>query len=142
MERARSLLLLPADDQRLISQAATTTADAVVLDLTNVAGDVEGARKRLRGPIETLSAARRSVFVRLSPFEAGLAAAELSAAVGQGLHGLILARTQGPRDIRQLDVLLRERELHSQVRPGTVALIPQIDTAAGLLRCEQIVQAS
>jgi len=42
------------------------------------------------------------------------------------------------QDIRDIDVLIREQELEQGVKPGTLALIPAIESAQGVLRCEEI----
>jgi citrate lyase subunit beta/citryl-CoA lyase len=49
---------------------------------------------------------------------------------------------EGAQHIRDLDVMIREAETRSGVRAGTVILIPSIESAKGVLRCEEIALAS
>jgi citrate lyase subunit beta/citryl-CoA lyase len=96
----------------------------------------------LREAVAALKAAGKSVHVRVNHLDSGMTRDDLSAAVGPGLDGIAFPKTSGPRDIRQLDVLIREQELHGDVRPGTIALIPHIESAQGLLRAQEIIEAS
>jgi citrate lyase subunit beta/citryl-CoA lyase len=140
----RSLLFVPANRADLVQQAAQTAADVIVLDLEgSVPGSEKGtARRVLRDAIASLKAAGKAVHVRLNHLDTGLTREDLVSAASPGLDGVALPKADGPRDIRQLDVLIREQELHSGVRPGTIVLIPHIESARGLLRAQEIIEAS
>jgi citrate lyase subunit beta/citryl-CoA lyase len=68
---------------------------------------------------------------------------DLAAVVGPGLHAILYPKPQSAQEIRDLDVLIREQEYHKEgVKPGDIALIPMIETALAVLRCEDIARAS
>jgi citrate lyase subunit beta/citryl-CoA lyase len=132
---AMRTILVISSDGGAIEAAKQTTADAVVLDMAQAVSD-------LAGFIASLKEAGKAVQVRLSPLASGRTRDDLAAVVGPGLDGVVLPKVEAPSQIRELDVLLREQEVRNQVRPGTVILYPQIESARGVLRCEDIVLAS
>ena len=144
MTPMRTLLFVPAQRQSMVEKAAAIPADVIVLDLEDAVppNEKDAARSRLRVSIDSLKAAGKTVHVRVNHLDTGLTKDDLTAAIGPGLDGLLFPKAQGAAQVRELDVMIRERELHSDVRPGTVALIPMIETARGVLRCEEIAQAS
>ena len=144
MLTARSLLLVPANNEGMIDEAKSGAADVIVLDLENFVLPAEkpGARSTIRSTIEKLSAAGKTVHVRINPLESGLTQEDLTAAVGPGLEGIVFPKTDAPHQIRELDVIIREQEIRKEVRPGTAGLFPHLGSASGLLRCEEIALAS
>jgi citrate lyase subunit beta/citryl-CoA lyase len=116
----------------------------ICLDLEDSVPPAEkqAAREGVRASIESLKAAGKSVHVRVNHLETGLTKADLEAAIGGGLDGLLFPKARGAAQIRELDVLIREQEMDKGVRPGTVVLIPMIESARALLRCEEIALAS
>jgi citrate lyase beta subunit len=89
-----------------------------------------------------LKAAGKMVHVRVNGLDTGLTRDDLAAAIGPGLDGLVFPKAEGARDIRQLDVMIREQEMRNNVTPGTVQLFPHVESARGVLRCEEVAQAS
>jgi citrate lyase subunit beta/citryl-CoA lyase len=140
----RSLMFVPANRANMVERAHTVPADAIVLDLEDSVPQAEkgAAREGLRAAIESLAAAGKTVHVRVNHLETGLTSDDLKAAIGPGLAGITFPKASGAADIRELDVMIRFHEVHNNVRPGTAALIPHIETARALLRCEDIALAS
>ena len=54
---------------------------------------------------------------------------------------MLLAETLIPQDLRDADVELRRHELHHDLVPGQVGLIPEIGSAAALARLPQLLAA-
>jgi citrate lyase subunit beta / citryl-CoA lyase len=144
MQLMRSLLFVPANRQNMIQRAHEVAADVIVLDLEDAVPPAEkaGSRTGLRAAVESLTAAGKTVHLRINHTDTGMTRDDLAAAVGPGLDGLEFPKTEGAAHIRELDVLIREQELHNGVKPGTIGLFPMIETARGLLRCEEISLAS
>jgi citrate lyase subunit beta / citryl-CoA lyase len=144
MTLLRTLLFVPANRESMLVKAQTLPADVIVIDLEDAVppAEKESARNHARGAIESLKAAGKSVHVRVNHLTTGLTKDDLMAAVGPGLDGILMPKVNGASQVRELDVLLREQELHSAVRPGTIALFPMIESARGVLRCEEIAIAS
>jgi citrate lyase subunit beta/citryl-CoA lyase len=144
MTPLRTLLFVPAHRENMVAKAHQVPADVICLDLEDSVPPAEkqAAREGVRASIESLKAAGKSVHVRVNHLETGLTKADLEAAIGGGLDGLLFPKARGAAQIRELDVLIREQEMDKGVRPGTVVLIPMIESARALLRCEEIALAS
>jgi citrate lyase subunit beta/citryl-CoA lyase len=140
----RSILFVPANRPNMVARAHQTPADVILLDLEDSvpASEKEAARTGLAQNIDSLKAAGKTVHVRVNGMETGLTRDDLAAAVRPGLDGLVLPKAEAARDIRQADVMIREQEMRNQVKPGSVLLFPHVESARGLLRCEEIAQAS
>jgi len=144
MTLMRSLLFVPANRANMVERAHQTPADVIVLDLEDSvpAAEKEAARSKLREAIASLKDRGKTVHLRVNSLASGLTREDISAAIGPGLDGIVLPKVEGGRDIRQFDILIRELELHNDVKPGSVVLIPHIESARGILRCQDIVEAS
>ena len=144
MELFRSLLFVPGNRERMLERAATAGADVLIIDLEDAVPQQEkkAARKLVRSWVPRLAAAGQTVFVRVNGIDTGATRADVMAVVRKGLAGVVLPKAQQAQDLRDLDVLLREAELAAKVRPGDIRTMPIIESARGLLRCEEIALAS
>jgi len=140
----RSLIFVPGIRENMIEKARSFDADVIVLDLEDSVppAEKEQARQIVRRAIPTLAALGHAVHVRVNPVGGGLTRDDLAAVVCPELFGICLPKVESAQDIRDIDVLIREQELEQGVRPGTLALIPAIESAHGVLRCEEICRAS
>lgn len=140
----RSLMFVPGNREDMLAKAASVPADAVVIDLEDAVpyGEKERARAITAAAIGTLAAAGRSVHVRVNALPTGLTRDDLAAVVGPGLGAVHLPKVEAAQDLRDLDVLLRELELAKGIRPGSVRSIALIESARGVLRCEDVCRAS
>jgi citrate lyase subunit beta/citryl-CoA lyase len=141
---ARTLLFVPANRDNMVAKAAGVPADVITLDLEDSVPDSEkvATRGKLASAIKTLKDAGKTVHVRINALDTGLTADDLTAAIVPGLDGLSFPKPTAAAHIRELDVMIRQREMHAGVRPGTVLLFPQIESAKAVLRCEEIATAS
>ena len=144
MTPMRTLLFVPAHRANMVEKAAGIPADVIVLDLEDAVppNQKATARDSLHTSIDALKSGGKAVHVRINHLDTGLTKDDLSAAIRPGIDGLLFPKAQSAAQIRELDVMIRERELHGGVRPGTIALIPMIETARGVLRCEEIATSS
>jgi citrate lyase subunit beta/citryl-CoA lyase len=142
--RLRSLLLVPANREGLAEEASGLDADAFVLDLADSVplAEKEAARTAARDGIARLAAAGKSVWVRINSTFSLLARDDVRAVVCAGLTGLLVPKCERPEQVLYLEALLRDAEPAAGVKPGTVRLIPAIESAAALLRAAEIARAS
>lgn len=143
MNLVRTLLFVPASNERMIAHAARGDADAVILDLEDGVADEQkaAARQLARRSIATLRDAGKTAVVRVNGIETNATRDDVLAVIADGLTAVVLPKVQHPQDLRDLDVLLREAEVANGVRPGDVAVVPIIESARAVLRCEAIVTA-
>ena len=144
MHLYRSLVFVPGIRESMIEKARGFEADVIVLDLEDSVPSAkkEEARQIVRRAIPTLAALGHTVHVRVNPVSSRLARDDLAAVVCPELSGIGVPKAESPQDVRDVDVLIREQELENGVKPGTLALIPTIESARGVLRCEEICGAS
>ena len=130
----RSWLFVPAlRAPEWIPKAATSGADAIIVDLEDATAPSEKARARevVRG----LSLPERPVVVvriNSSPPELD---DDIAAAVAARAHGVILPKVQGPWQVRRCAWLLEEAG-----GPG-LAILPMIETGRAVLRALDIADA-
>jgi citrate lyase subunit beta/citryl-CoA lyase len=138
----RSLLFAPANEPRKTRRLSASGADAVVLDLEDaVARDQKvAARPMARAALREIAGPLRCV--RVNAFETGLAADDVAAVVCAGLDAIVLPKTEAAVDLRRLDALLDAAEAAQGLGPGTVRVIPLIETCAGIAAGAEIARAS
>ena len=141
---ARSLLFVPANRDNMVAKATGVAADVITLDLEDSVPDSEkeATRGKLEWAIRSLKDAGKTVHVRINALDTGLTQDDLKAAIMPGLDGLSFPKPTAAAHIRELDVMIRQQEMRARVRPGTVLLFPQIESAQAVLRCEEIATAS
>jgi citrate lyase subunit beta/citryl-CoA lyase len=140
----RSLLFVPGSRPDMLEKAGRFPADILCLDLEESVLPADKARARglVHAAIGWLHGAGHVTQVRLNSIQSGETRADLEATVQAGLSGVLLAKTESPQDVRDVDVLLREFELARGITPGTIELTVAIESTRALLRCEEISHAS
>ncbi|WP_428249552.1 HpcH/HpaI aldolase/citrate lyase family protein [Ferrovibrio sp.] len=121
-----SLLFVPADSEKKFAKARETGADGLILDLEDsVAPPVKAAaRATLGGWIDASSGPRGWGFwVRINPFDSGLAMDDLAAVVRPGLDGILLPKSNGGQDVVRLGHCLDALEARAGMAPGHVKII-------------------
>ena len=130
----RSVLFVPALSAPLIERAQSRGADAVQIDLEDAIPAARKAEARAAAPaaIAPLSAGPGDVLVRINrPWRD--AVPDLEHCVRPGLRAVTLPKTGGPGDIAVVSELLDEIEPLHGVPAGSVGIVAQIESAAGLL---------
>ncbi|MCF8476312.1 MAG: CoA ester lyase [Pseudolabrys sp.] len=136
----RSLLFVPATVERFVQGAHQWGADAVILDLEDsvAAAAKRHARAMAAGAIATVAAQNKPVLVRINANSPETIAGDLASAVRPGLSGVVIPKAESPDDVAQVASALFDAELRNSVAPGSVALLPTIETPKGVLACEAV----
>ena len=135
MTPLRSWLFIPGDSEKKLGKVDACGADAVILDLEDsVAAANKPAGRALVAAFvgERPRGARASqLWVRINPFDSGLALDDLVAVVGASPDGIMLPKCDGPDDIRRLSHYLDALEAQAGVAPGSIRIVPvATETAA------------
>ena len=140
----RSMLYVPANSWRMITNATAEGADALILDLEDGCpmSEKETGRVFARDSIPMLKEQRAKVFVRVNSLETGLTETDISYVVTQGLDGIMLAKTESKEDVFTIDRLLQEEELKKGLELKSVLLIALLETPQGILNIREIIAAS
>lgn len=131
----RSILVIDALDDGALKAATSSAADAVLIDLAHpsVHGERPEARAKTVRYGKAIAKAGRPVLVRVSDTRSGEMLADIEAIVGDWLTGVILAGVEEPQDTRDADVQIRKWEMRRKRTPGEIVLIPEVDSAEGLV---------
>jgi citrate lyase subunit beta / citryl-CoA lyase len=140
----RSMLYVPANSWRMITNATAEGADALILDLEDGCpmSEKETGRVFARDSIPMLKEQRAKIFVRVNSLETGLTETDISYVVTQGLDGIMLAKTESKEDVFTIDRLLQEEELKKGLELKSVLLIALLETPQGILNIREIIAAS
>lgn len=139
----RTTLRVDASAARALTTATATHADVVQIDFAAPAvhGDREGARALLARRARALAAAQRPVHARVSDARSGHMDADIRAATIEAVQAITVSGVAVPQDARDADVAIRKHEMRLGILPGTVRLIGEIDSVAGLAAIDRILVA-
>lgn len=140
----RSWLYAPGNNPKLLERVFSAGADAVILDLEDAVPSEE--KKRARDLVRDVVRARAgrpgpTLFVRINHPETGLGEADLHAAVGAGLDGLRVPKVESAETVRQVDDWISQAEVRNGLEPGSIALVCNVESAAGVWRADAIAAA-
>lgn len=142
----RTELAVPASNLRFLHKAATSAADAVILDLED--GVAPSARPEARANVVealcSLDWGRRLRTVRVNDVRTQWFYQDLIAVVegaGQHLDAIVLPKVNRPEDVYMLDLLLGQIEMAKGIG-HRIGIEAQIETAEGMASVEQIARAS
>ena len=118
----------------MIDKAATSEADVVILDLEDSVPPAEkvAARGVVAERIAAVAAAGRRVHVRVNKSAHIYDLDDLLAVVRPGLEGIVLSMPNGPEDVALAAALISEAEDRNNVPPGSVSIVPALETPRGL----------
>jgi citrate lyase subunit beta/citryl-CoA lyase len=140
----RSILFVPANVERFVARASESGADVVCLDLEDSVPPAEKAKARdmAAEAIDAMTHARHATFVRVNDLHTGLLEDDLLAMVRSGLDGIVLSKTESADAVQRADHYVTILELQAGVEPGSVSVIPLIESAEGILNSRDICRAS
>jgi citrate lyase subunit beta/citryl-CoA lyase len=129
----RSILFSPGDDPAKLRKAVGFDADVVVFDLEDaVVPDAKpAARGTVRDALADVFPGGPEVCVRVNPVGRGAADDVAVALAGTEPDSVMLPKTSGVEDVRQLDTLLSEAGLDCPI-------LALAESAAGVLHAEAI----
>jgi citrate lyase subunit beta/citryl-CoA lyase len=147
MRPVRTALFAPAANERVMMKALAAGADAVILDLEDsvAAAAKADARALAAKIIEAIArdgGSQPLVMVRVNARATGMLAQDLIAVVRPGLDAILLPKAESADDIAETASMLDRDEVTHAMRPGSVAIVPMIESAAGVVRCFELLQAS
>ena len=136
----RSILVIDALDEGALKAAASSAADAILIDLAHPSlhNQRYEARRSAKRHAQAIGKTGRAVLVRISDARSGEMAADIEGVVGPWLRGVVVSGVEEPQDARDADVLVRKFEMRGGLTPGEIAIIPELDSAEGLVALMRI----
>lgn len=144
MELLRSLVFVPGNRPNMLERALSFPADIVMVDLEDSVPPAEktAAAALAAQWVPTLAAAGRRVMVRVNSLDTGLTASELDAVVSPELAGISIGKGNSAWDLQQVDRLLAPLETRISLPPGSLRVIPWIETAKAIVNVHKMAGAS
>lgn len=141
MNLYRTLLFVPGTDARKIEKAFTLGSDAMVLDLEDAVAHSrkEQARELVKQLLEM--PLPLPVFVRVNGVQTLHIYQDLLAVITNGPAGVMLAKAETREDVRRTDWLLGLLEGDRGLEPGTLELIPFLESPRGIENAHNIATA-
>jgi len=141
----RSLMFVPAHNERLMNNAARSHADVLLLDIEDSVQPVANKQTARENIINYISLGKFNnhlVFPRINDRESGQLLKDLTELTIPGVTGFVYPKSYTGQDIYFIDKLLDTIEYEKGLPVGTFKLIPLIETAAAVLNAQEICQAS
>ena len=140
----RSVLFVPGNKEDWMRKAPKYGADALILDLEDAVPPAEkaDARTSVRKIIGELGSDGPALFVRVNPLETGMTGDDLEAVTAPGLYGILLPKVEGPKDVEEVDILMKFFERRAGMEIGGVFIDPGLETAQGIRSAYEVAIAS
>ncbi len=137
----RSRLYAPGNNPRLLVGIDIHGADCVLLDLEDSVppGDKAAARVLVRRLLAAVPFPDE-VWVRINPLDAG-GREDLAEVLEGRPHGVCLPKAESGEGVRELSKELGKIERRLGFDVGSTHIMPIIETARGVLRCEDVAEA-
>jgi citrate lyase subunit beta/citryl-CoA lyase len=142
-DRCRSLLFVPAGNERYLQSALRGDADVIQLDLEDAItpDQKDGARESAVSALELIHAAGRVASVRVNS-ESALLSLDLNAVIGPHLSALTAPKIDSAESLQMLDKVITGIEQERGIPIGQVRLIAQIESARGVLNAREIASST
>ena len=142
MRLLRSMLFVPGNRSGMIRKAATSSADAIVLDLEDAVPIAEknAAREIIRGSLPWLRELGAQVYVRVNPFSTDLIDSDLEQVIRPGCSGIILPKVGKLADVESVSEQINKFEKRHIGPAGNVSIVPLVESAAGVLNAVEIAE--
>lgn len=139
----RSLLFAPGNHPRRLEKVGTFGSDAIVLDLEDAVADAEKSRARgmLRAALPTYPEST-VVVVRVNGHDTGRLEDDLEAVVCPELDCVMVPKVERPETLAHVDRVVAELERAQGSEPGRVRVLAIVETALGLVRCDELAAAA
>jgi citrate lyase subunit beta/citryl-CoA lyase len=137
----RSFLFAPGNVARRVEKALTLDADVVIVDLEDSVAVQEKEPTRLAVAQALMRPRKGRGYVRVNAPSSPFCYGDLVATIHKGVDGVVLPKVESAADLHAIDWLVAALERERGIAEGSIDLIPQIETAAGVQRIDRILQA-
>jgi citrate lyase subunit beta / citryl-CoA lyase len=141
----RSLMFVPAHNERLLNSASRSQADVLLLDIEDSVQPIENkqlARDKIKEWVSAGKFKNHLVFPRINDRESGQLLKDVYQLSINGVEGFMYPKAKSGEDIYFIDKLLETIEYEKNIPVGSFKLIPLIETAAAVLNAQDICKAS
>ena len=139
----RSLMFVPAHNQKLLDSSLRRDADVLLLDIEDSvpALDKQTARDNIKEYVSRPEAQGKVVFPRVNDRESGELLKDLYQLTIPGITGFMYPKSTKEEDVYFVGKLLETIEYEKHLPVGTFKLIPLIETAGAIVNIKEICTA-
>lgn len=140
----RSLMFVPAHNDRLMDSAVKSNADILLLDIEDSVQPNENkqiARTNILKYINEGKFKNRILFPRVNDRESGELLKDVQQLTIEGVTGFMYPKSQKGEDIYFFGKLLETIEYEKNIPTGTFKIIPLIETAGAVMNIQEICAA-
>lgn len=130
----RSLLFLPGNNPNMLINGNVLGADAVIFDLEDAVSPSEkdAARILVRNTLKYMDFCGCETVVRINSVDTPYWKEDLREIIPQKPNMILLPKASSAEDIRLVDEYIGQLEKNEKMEPGSVDLMPLIETALGV----------
>ncbi len=139
----RSLMFVPAHNERLLNSAGRSDADVLLLDIEDSVPpcDKQKARENIIRYITDGTYAGRAIYPRINDRESGELLKDIYQLTISGIAGFVYPKSTKGEDVYFIGKLLETIEYEKGYPIGTFKLIPLIETASAVMNIQEICKA-
>lgn len=140
----RSLLFTPGNKESMLTRAAASRPDVLVPDMEDSVadGDKEGARALIAEWLPRLGQSPALLLPRVNSLRTPWFGDDIAAVAVAGVWGISVGKVESAADISAISRALEQNERSAGLEPGSLRLIPWIETALAIVNCYEICRAS
>ncbi|WP_286978467.1 HpcH/HpaI aldolase/citrate lyase family protein [Aminobacterium sp. UBA5514] len=140
----RSLMFVPAHNEKLLNSAMRAEADVLLLDVEDSVLPIENKQIARDNIIHYVGQKKfkQLVFPRINDRESGQMLKDLMQLTIPGISGFMYPKSYTGQDVYFIDRLLETLEYEKNLPLGTFKLIPLIETSSAVLNAQDICKAS
>lgn len=139
----RSLMFVPAHNQKLLDSSLRRDADVLLLDIEDSVPpvDKQTARNNILEFVKRPEAQGKVIFPRVNDRESGELLRDLYQLTVDGIAGFMYPKSTKEEDVYFVGKLLETIEYEKGIPVGTFKLIPLIETAGAIVNIKEICTA-
>lgn len=139
----RSLMFVPAHNQKLLDSSLRRDADVLLLDIEDSVPpvDKQTARNNIKEFVKRIEAKGKLIFPRVNDRESGELLKDLYQLTIEGVSGFMYPKSTKAEDVYFVGKLLETIEYEKNIPVGTFKLIPLIETAGAVINIKEICTA-
>lgn len=140
----RSLMFVPAHNERLMNSASRSNADVLLLDIEDSVQPVENKQAARNNILRYIAEGKfegKPLYPRINDRESGELLKDVYQLTVLGIEGFVYPKATCGQDIYFIGKLLETVEYEKKLPIGTFKLIPLIETAGAVMNIQEICKA-
>lgn len=137
----RSFLFTPGNHPRKVEKVFGASADAVILDLEDAVAIAEKVATRAIVKAAMQQPRHCLGYIRVNALGTGYCEEDIRAVVGPWLDGIVIPKVESSATLMAIDELVSKAERNAGMAPGSIDIMPIIETARGVECAVEIAAA-